>query len=98
MEDGPKNLIEFLYAFGFRLEEIERQARLRMAALYARTNDKPQKRRGPPPEMLESVKAKMRDYDPIELENMKVVQMAATFDVSTDTCRRAREAVLSEKK
>lgn len=57
-----------------------------------------QHRRGPEPTVFESIKTKMKAYDPIELSGMKVAQMAATFEASADTCRRAREAVLPSKK
>jgi hypothetical protein len=55
-------------------------------------------KRGPAPKLFELIKTKMRSYDPTELANMKVVEMAATFKASPDTCLRARAAVLSSKK
>jgi hypothetical protein len=54
-------------------------------------------KRGPAPKLLELIKTKMRAYDPIELTDMKIEVMIATFGSSSGTCRAARTAVLAEK-
>jgi hypothetical protein len=55
------------------------------------------RRRGPKPIVTERVKAAMRDFAADDLSGMKIVEMAAKFGASPDTCRQARAAILSEK-
>lgn len=57
---------------------------------------KPSGKRGPRPKKLENVKVAMRRMPRPFLASMKEVEMSATFEASRDTCRKAREEVLSE--
>lgn len=52
--------------------------------------------RGPQPTKREAIKCAMRRMSRMELGGMKEEAMAATFGASRDTCRKAREEVLSE--
>ncbi|EQB32261.1 hypothetical protein [Sphingobium ummariense] len=75
------------------------EIRLRSALLPASATilAHPTATRGPRPAKLESVKAAMRAHgDMADLANMKQTVMEETFKASRDTCRRAREQVLSE--
>jgi hypothetical protein len=56
------------------------------------------KKRGPAPALTESVKARMRQYDPGELAKMKGSEMASTFGASATICYAARRSVQSELK
>ena len=79
----------------------ERATRIRVRPLLAAAappahSPNAPKKRGPKPEKLELVKNLMRKMDRGELESLTEEAMAATFDASRDTCRRARNQVLSE--
>lgn len=56
----------------------------------------PHRRRGPAAETRKRVVAEMKLIPASELELMKEEAMASTFRASRDTCRKAREEVLSE--
>ena len=53
-------------------------------------------RRGPEPQVLQRVLAEMASYDALELRELKEVAMEKLFGASRDTCRRARDIVLSK--
>jgi hypothetical protein len=55
------------------------------------------KKRGPKPLQLSRVTSEMQKKTPTELEEMKEEEMAQTFGASRDTCRKARNEVLSKK-
>ncbi|MGZ7868255.1 hypothetical protein ACXR8U_21685 [Methylobacterium radiotolerans] len=59
-------------------------------------SSKPDRPRGPPPSKRESIKAAMRNMSRADLRSMKEEAMAVDFGASRDTCRKAREEVLSE--
>jgi hypothetical protein len=64
--------------------------------------DQPQRplllrRRGPEPKVFRRVIDKMKAMSETELAAMKIVEMAAVFEASSDTCRRARLDVLPKK-
>jgi hypothetical protein len=54
------------------------------------------RRRGPAPETRERIVAEMKQMPATELRAMKEVAMEIHFGASRDTCRKAREEVLSE--
>ncbi len=55
------------------------------------------RRRGPKPKVFRRVIDKMKAMSETELAAMKIVEMAAVFKASPDTCRRARFDVLPKK-
>ena len=55
------------------------------------------RKRGPKPETMERVKTEMRAHAADDLSAMKIVEMESKFSASSDTCRRARMAILAEK-
>ncbi|WFS06255.1 hypothetical protein [Methylobacterium sp. 391_Methyba4] len=54
------------------------------------------RKRGPQPKKLDAVVSAMRKVDRAHLEAMREKDMEHKFNASRDTCRRARELVLSE--
>lgn len=54
------------------------------------------RKRGPKSAVGERVKAEMRTLPPSELKGLKEAAMAVMFGASRDTCRKARDEVLSE--
>ncbi len=58
----------------------------------------PPRRRGAQAEVFERVKAEMAAMSVAELDGMKEEEMKATFNASRDTCRRARNSVMVDKR
>jgi hypothetical protein len=76
---------------------IDQKPEVNVFAPGANLLEGPQPRsRGRVPETLTRVMAEMRAMDPSRLGDMKEKQMKDTFSASRDTCRRARNAVMSD--